>query len=837
MTAAIVDANQGTATLGSGRYALLATPGPNFDFFFSRKDATLMPYKSKAQMRYFFWAEKHNKLPKGTAEEWAHHTKNRKDLPEHVKKALEIYGLPRVTFMDRIFSKAIGEGRVPAPLFASAGRGEKLAAAGTLRNLDASGSILERLAAIARNASGNMGKCAVAPQQLPAQQQMPQSAPTPAANIKPRQAQPLVPPTAQAAGMPMGSAFNQISRQINPTQPYNPQPLAPSNYQQLAQMKQGAWLDRLVKRAFHPRAMQTQPGAWLDRLVKRAFHPRAMQMQPGMNPGMMPQQFGMMPGMGMQPQGMFPQQFGMMPGMWMQPQGMFPQQFGQMQMPGGAASVQGPQGMQPYDVNADIGRFQDTQAYLQQIAAQYPITHPYGREARQRLQFVNQHLQRLQAVAAAQAARNPAANPADNAGNAGNAGHGIDMAALERLNPDPFARPAQANSPAQAPAQPAAAAGPRTPTPQERSLYEYMQNSQRMTDDFLRGVPEDMRQQHKATLGDNARLADLQRTNPQLYEQIRNRFMGAHAKAYAKAYAQQNPMDETQSSMLPGFLSWFSTRPSDAAQVSPEELQRRGLQDAEEAWRLGQSGTLGQLAQSNRHVADWLPEMRREHAATYRSPQQIAAEANPAWATATDAQRAAILQNTQAPPVSAQQLAANPRFAALPPEQQAQIRAYHENRQVWDQWRQQYTQRYGVQPPMQPPAQPAAQSNYGPQPLYQTPAPPQSQPAGSQPAPQGSQMQNAPLQPPAGAPASNTAPYARPAGPTTTGQTGAAGGQQQAAQRPPMQTTGGTTSVGTQTPMGQRPNPPAQPAQIPSAVPHPGEMAQKNLSGIKVPGA
>ncbi|MGB9735935.1 MAG: hypothetical protein ACPL1H_06870 [bacterium] len=44
-----------------------------------------MPFKSKAQQRFFFWAEKAGKLPKGTAIKWAHHTKNIKRLPERKK--------------------------------------------------------------------------------------------------------------------------------------------------------------------------------------------------------------------------------------------------------------------------------------------------------------------------------------------------------------------------------------------------------------------------------------------------------------------------------------------------------------------------------------------------------------------------------------------------------------------------------------------------------------------------------------------------------------------------------------------------------------------------------
>ena len=45
-----------------------------------------MPFKSKSQQRLFFAKEHQGKLPQGTAERWAHHTKDLKALPEHVKK-------------------------------------------------------------------------------------------------------------------------------------------------------------------------------------------------------------------------------------------------------------------------------------------------------------------------------------------------------------------------------------------------------------------------------------------------------------------------------------------------------------------------------------------------------------------------------------------------------------------------------------------------------------------------------------------------------------------------------------------------------------------------------
>lgn len=46
-----------------------------------------MPFKSKAQQRFMFAAEERGDIPKGTAREWAHKTKNIKKLPEHVKKS------------------------------------------------------------------------------------------------------------------------------------------------------------------------------------------------------------------------------------------------------------------------------------------------------------------------------------------------------------------------------------------------------------------------------------------------------------------------------------------------------------------------------------------------------------------------------------------------------------------------------------------------------------------------------------------------------------------------------------------------------------------------------
>ena len=45
-----------------------------------------MPFKSKAQARWMFAAEKRGEVKKGTAKRWAHHTKNMKRLPERKKR-------------------------------------------------------------------------------------------------------------------------------------------------------------------------------------------------------------------------------------------------------------------------------------------------------------------------------------------------------------------------------------------------------------------------------------------------------------------------------------------------------------------------------------------------------------------------------------------------------------------------------------------------------------------------------------------------------------------------------------------------------------------------------
>lgn len=59
--------------------------GPNY--MMGKKEKPEVPYKSKSQERLFFAKEARGELPKGTAKEWAHKTKNIKKLPEHVKNS------------------------------------------------------------------------------------------------------------------------------------------------------------------------------------------------------------------------------------------------------------------------------------------------------------------------------------------------------------------------------------------------------------------------------------------------------------------------------------------------------------------------------------------------------------------------------------------------------------------------------------------------------------------------------------------------------------------------------------------------------------------------------
>ena len=47
----------------------------------------IAPFKSKAQMKFFFAKEKRGGFPKGTARQWAHETPDIAALPEHVKNA------------------------------------------------------------------------------------------------------------------------------------------------------------------------------------------------------------------------------------------------------------------------------------------------------------------------------------------------------------------------------------------------------------------------------------------------------------------------------------------------------------------------------------------------------------------------------------------------------------------------------------------------------------------------------------------------------------------------------------------------------------------------------
>ncbi len=46
-----------------------------------------MPFRSRAQMRWMFAAERRGEVPKGTAKRWAEETPNIAALPERVKKS------------------------------------------------------------------------------------------------------------------------------------------------------------------------------------------------------------------------------------------------------------------------------------------------------------------------------------------------------------------------------------------------------------------------------------------------------------------------------------------------------------------------------------------------------------------------------------------------------------------------------------------------------------------------------------------------------------------------------------------------------------------------------
>lgn len=88
-----------------------------------------MPFKSRAQQRFMFAAEARGELPKGIARRWAHHTKNIKKLPEHVKKAF-VTGFEKVAVVDlpeesRYLSLAPMQDYVPGRNFESKETGQR----------------------------------------------------------------------------------------------------------------------------------------------------------------------------------------------------------------------------------------------------------------------------------------------------------------------------------------------------------------------------------------------------------------------------------------------------------------------------------------------------------------------------------------------------------------------------------------------------------------------------------------------------------------------------------------------------------------------------------------
>jgi hypothetical protein len=56
-----------------------------------------MPFKSKAQLRLLFAKERSGEIKKGTAEKWAHETKNIKNLPNRKAK-----GAKRLAYAGKI---------------------------------------------------------------------------------------------------------------------------------------------------------------------------------------------------------------------------------------------------------------------------------------------------------------------------------------------------------------------------------------------------------------------------------------------------------------------------------------------------------------------------------------------------------------------------------------------------------------------------------------------------------------------------------------------------------------------------------------------------------------
>lgn len=53
-----------------------------------------MPFKSSAQMRWMFSAEKRGEVPEGTADRWAHETPDIKSLPARKRKQRKMPKLP-----------------------------------------------------------------------------------------------------------------------------------------------------------------------------------------------------------------------------------------------------------------------------------------------------------------------------------------------------------------------------------------------------------------------------------------------------------------------------------------------------------------------------------------------------------------------------------------------------------------------------------------------------------------------------------------------------------------------------------------------------------------------
>lgn len=223
-----------------------------------------MPFKSKAQQRFMFSAESRGELPKGTARRWAHHTKDIKKLPEHVKKSYDLLlnGLHRDDLVERLAQLSVlpakeagwhdamanallllgnaSSGMIPQHLQEEDGPANLQARPQAVHRAPAGGgspppattpaptapAAATRGRAPAKRGLPRLFKVAWQEPHLPPQQKPLTPAAgnvNPAAGIQPRPPQPLVHP----------DQFKQQALQGTPPQPLQPQALSPQPPRQL----------------------------------------------------------------------------------------------------------------------------------------------------------------------------------------------------------------------------------------------------------------------------------------------------------------------------------------------------------------------------------------------------------------------------------------------------------------------------------------------------------------------------------------------------------------------------------------------------------------------------